>query len=164
MKKGFFTEFRDSCTGRKINSQSGELLQHPADRSSWLSDSPWPATLPRPRGHRSFARRDRRRAGTLLLGVRRIPSASALAVQGAVCSARISPRNRRQSHACPSEGLTSKGWMPAWSNGVAGHWASDRHRDRSAGCWSSSRLSILRPASRSRHSAMNRDFSARGLR
>src|ERR1700730_433602 len=27
-------------------------------------------------------------------------------------SARISPRSPKQSHACPSEGLTSKGWMP----------------------------------------------------
>jgi hypothetical protein len=28
--------------------------------------------------------------------------------------------------------------MPAWSRRMAGHWESDSHAERSAGCWSSS--------------------------
>jgi hypothetical protein len=57
---------RARCAGRKV--KSVVLLQQPADRSLWLWDSQWPATRPRPRGHRSFTRRDRWRAGTVPWG------------------------------------------------------------------------------------------------
>jgi hypothetical protein len=59
-------------------------------------------------------------------------------------SARRSPLHlQRNSHAGPSEGLTSKGWMPGWSNSVAGHLESDRHEERSARCGSSTTLLLL---------------------
>jgi hypothetical protein len=64
------------------------------------------------------------------------------------------PRIPQQSCGCPAEGLTSKGWMLEWSIGMAGHWVSHSHVERSAGCWSRATLLtltlilILRPARR----------------
>jgi hypothetical protein len=134
----FFTEYGERCGLQE--QERVELLQHPADRSVWLSAFRWATMRPRPRGHRSFTRRALRRAGAFLLEVRRIPPSSPIGACLPRCcrqSADLAPQPQ-QPRARPSGGLTSKGWMPTWSNGVAGHWESDSHRERSPGCWSSS--------------------------
>jgi hypothetical protein len=85
----------------RSRSRAWELLQHPADHPAWLSDSQWPARRLRPRGHRSFARRDRRRAGTLPLGVRRIEASRPIGVcrpKGCLQCAGLAPQPQVVSH------------------------------------------------------------------
>jgi hypothetical protein len=42
------------CRERRRGPTAWVLLQHPADRSSWLKDSQWPSRQARPRSHPSF--------------------------------------------------------------------------------------------------------------
>jgi hypothetical protein len=149
--------------GRKstINSKSVGLLQHPADRSEWLSDAVWPATLfDHPGIHPLLVSPSLGRAGTDLRLRGRDPRTDHRASAGTrrLSSGRDSAHPQRTVPALRRSGR-AKERCPCGRGSVAGHKESDSHVDRSVGCWSSSKLVPLRPAHRPRSSAMNQKKS-----
>jgi hypothetical protein len=117
---------------RQQQRQLPALLQHPSDRSLRASRSQWPTTRHCVVGDRSFPRP----------GCRWDESSPAGGAPGKVTFALHPPRFRTASSR-RGRVRAKDGWPPS-RGGLEGHWEGRMLSERSARCWSSFELLLLR--------------------